>query len=231
LAQNKHLWRRLQSLEEEYDALTRSDTFAGSVSFPYRPFITHLTDDWREPDRLRVIRREITALRMRFGIAQEPETPEAPSRPRVILHRLPRGKMHPVSPQEIHQTLAELPSVHQEDLRAVILTDRRRDRHASYGRRRIKLFYPVDDRCRVRLRRNEGWGEVSRFGAWVEEEDGVRYVCWHPQDLKNYVLRHLLLHEIGHHVAWLRGCSTVATRREEEFAESYAYAYFDPARG
>lgn len=234
MARNKHLWLRLQRLEEEYNALARvayPETEQDALFHRYLPYPSEGPQDMG-PGRLTLLQKEITALRTRFGIGEALSEPEAPPLPRVITYPLPPGKIHPVSPMQVQEALAELPACDLVDLNRVLLTDSRRDRHASYGGAQIKLCYPVDRHYRVRLRRYEGWLEVLRFGAWIEREDDVRYVCWEPNDLRDYVLKHLLLHEIGHHVALLRGFgyAVAATRREEEFAESYAHALFDPER-
>ena len=227
MSQKKYLWRRLESLQKEYRTLSETPP----VPIPYS--IGQHFGQWRTENekwhsrRLNQMQKEISALSGHFNMNFEPQTMETPSTPRITLHSLPPGRFHPVTPQEVMHAVEALPPGDTEELHTILLCDARRDRHASYNSGRIKLFYPVDEQNRVRLKRYEGWGEVRRFGAKVHQDKGERYLCWDPLDLKSYVLGHLLLHEIGHHVAWLNGLAGIsaATRREEDFAENYAYSY------
>ena len=60
------------------------------------------------------------------------------------------------------------------------------------------------------------------------EQVGSRWLCrWRAEDMRRFVLEHVLLHEIGHHVYWkerarLGLVARLALAVREQFAEAYA---------
>ncbi len=69
-----------------------------------------------------------------------------------------------------------------------------------------------------------------QFGMTVERH-GSRYTCaWSADNLRRFILEHVLLHEVGHHVYHLqrreRGLPYHPnTVESEQFAEAYACRY------
>jgi hypothetical protein len=68
------------------------------------------------------------------------------------------------------------------------------------------------------------------FGMRVEQI-GRRWVCrWSADDLLRFILEHVLIHEVGHHVDWRERTRAGFTRvpslaAREQFAEDYALRY------
>jgi hypothetical protein len=92
----------------------------------------------------------------------------------------------------------------------------------SYGHRlRAGL-----ERCQI-----ESIFEVEiAFGLQFEPEDGRWISRWQPDDLRRYILEHVLIHEIGHHVQYMQRAREGFTHRpshrvSEQFAEDYALRY------
>ena len=52
-----------------------------------------------------------------------------------------------------------------------------------------------------------------------------RYFKVQGDDGSTYILRHVLIHELGHHVA----PAGLSCDEEEEWAEAFAFRYFTPA--
>ena len=68
--------------------------------------------------------------------------------------------------------------------------------------------------------------EIS-YGMTFECVGSRLVCCWDPKDLELFILRHLLLHEVGHHVFHLNRLQKNIikfpdTRISEQFAEAYA---------
>lgn len=151
----------------------------------------------------------------------------------------PAGWMYSCSLDDIRDCLARLPEQDLEGLWAVGLMPATRKDNNAYGRYyfgtrpTIHLFsYPAN--LRFKLRAHTRRGEIDsvlavdqQYGMRVERE-GSRFVCaWSADDLCRFVVEHVLLHEVGHHVYfWGRRQQGYAYRphtvEAEQFAEAYA---------
>lgn len=60
--------------------------------------------------------------------------------------------------------------------------------------------------------------EWIQWGARVDQHNGVRLLRWTPEALRNFILGHVLLHELGHHYLWKTG-----RRQSEKEAEQIAF--------
>ncbi len=144
----------------------------------------------------------------------------------LIREALLPGWQYPCTDQELEAALCGLPAAWTARLCSVRLTFHPEwDAHARTDRARIEISYIVDDRL-------QAWGKVCeerpeelRFGAQFAAPGGVRHLVWPDHEaLSVYILRHILIHELGHHVA-PRG---MPVDQEEDWAEAFAFRYYTP---
>ena len=64
--------------------------------------------------------------------------------------------------------------------------------------------------------------EFHRAGVKIVQKRGKTFAQFDLESLKNYYLNIVLLHEIGHHVDWLRNRKKEEARLSEEFAEWFS---------
>lgn len=93
------------------------------------------------------------------------------------------------------------------------------------GVRLITMYAWRDDR-RIKIGRRAPRGaylrEVERFGARAIEEDGLWWIEFDEEGLRQY-WAFVLAHEVGHHVDWLhRRWSSSNRRKGEVFADQFA---------
>jgi hypothetical protein len=159
--------------------------------------------------------------------ARELETRRWPFVP-VLADPLPSGLFHAVSATEVAAELDVLP----EDWRATVGSVRlcyRPDGEvmAETDGQTIELHYVVDRLGRAPVAPGEDTGEEERFGGVPVERGERRWVRWPRRDrLRDYVLKHLLIHEVGHHVA-PPGLDEDA---DEQWAEEFAFRFYNPDR-
>jgi hypothetical protein len=143
--------------------------------------------------------------------------------------------------EDLRARLADFPEADLEGLWAVGLVPSTRKDCSANGR-----YYPGEkpvihiyswapglvyrQPLRVKGRDMGGFVVERAFGMRVEQA-GNHWCCrWEPEDLRRFILDHVLPHEIGHHVDYL------AHRREgrrpvprcaarEQFAEAYALRF------
>jgi hypothetical protein len=144
----------------------------------------------------------------------------------LIREALLPGWQYPCTDQELEAALRGLPRPWTARLRSVRLTFHPEwDAHARTDRARIEISYVVDETLRA-------WGEICedhpeelQFGARLESSGGARQLVWPDHEaLRIYILRHILIHELGHHVA----PPGMARDDEEDWAEAFAYRYYTP---
>ncbi len=151
----------------------------------------------------------------------------------------PAGWVYPCSLEDISNRFSRLPEQDLAGLWSVGLVPSTRKDCNAYGRYytgdrpEINLFsYP--DSLRFKLMAHTRLGEINRglavelrYGMRVEAE-GTRYICvWSGEDLRRFMVDHVLLHEVGHHVYFRQRREqgykgTPRSKESEQFAEAYA---------
>ena len=67
--------------------------------------------------------------------------------------------------------------------------------------------------------------EEQQFGGIPVEHGELRWVRWPRRELlRTYVLKHLLVHEVGHHLA----PPDLDEDADEQWAERFAFHFYDP---
>lgn len=151
----------------------------------------------------------------------------------------PTGHVYPCSLEDIKSCLVRLPEQDLEGLWSVGLVPATRKDGETDGRYyfgtqpTIQLFSHLDT-LRFKLKAHTKMGEIERalgvqrqYGMEVERQ-GSRYVCiWSAGHLRRFIVEHVLLHEVGHHVFfWQRQqqghAYTPNLGGVEQFAEDYA---------
>ena len=90
--------------------------------------------------------------------------------------------------------------------------------------------YPCNERnlpCRSLLPYPRPSRSIPSLGMQVEKVGGRWYCRWSAEDLRLFMLEHVLIHEVGHHVQCTQrqrqGVDPWPSRRvSEQFAEAYA---------
>jgi len=150
------------------------------------------------------------------------------------------GWVYPCSANDLGAALAAVSPADLEGLSAIVLAPATRRDCSAYAR------YSGGERPAIfnfSLRQTLGFKlsahvsmSCARRCCWVDLEYGMDlimrgariYSRWTAiEDLRNFILDHVLLHEIGHHVFWRerarRGfANPVSVRVSEQFAEDYA---------
>jgi hypothetical protein len=149
-------------------------------------------------------------------------TPHVP----VVADPLPPWLFYAVTPTEVAAALDDLPTPWRDTVGAVRLCFRRDgDVMAETDGESIELHYVVDGDGRAPVAQGETTEEEEQFGGIAERRDGQTWVRW-PQRrlLQNYVLKHLLIHEVGHHLA----PPNLSEDEDEDWAEAFAFRFYDP---
>jgi hypothetical protein len=138
----------------------------------------------------------------------------------------PAGLLHAVTPAEVAAALDSLPDRWRETVQSVRLSYRpEADVMAETDGAHIELHYVVDPLQHAPVRPGEATLEEERFGGFPVRRRGHLFVRWpRSERLRTYVLKHLLVHEIGHHLA----PPDLDEDADEEWAESFAFEYYCP---
>jgi hypothetical protein len=147
----------------------------------------------------------------------------------IIREALPPGWHYPCTDEALEATLRELPAAWTARLRSVRWTYRPEwGAHARTDRSRIEISYVVDELLRSPGMVSGHGPEEVQFGArLVESEEGRSLVWVDRASLGTYILRHILIHELGHHVA----PPGMRVDDEEAWAEAFAFRFFTPTDG
>ncbi len=149
------------------------------------------------------------------------------------------GWIYPCTLEEIKQTLVHLPLGDLEGLWAVGLAASTRKDHNANGRylfakKPMISLYSFPASYSFKLFPHTKRHDIERLmplelaHGMTYLQVGSRFVCrWQPKDLQRFILHHVLLHEVGHHVYhWQRQQQGLALRthtvESEQFAEAYA---------
>ncbi|MBV9849207.1 MAG: hypothetical protein JO250_05915 [Armatimonadetes bacterium] len=157
----------------------------------------------------------------------------------VFERPLPAGWVYPCSTADIAQRLSLLPARDLEGLWAVgLVPATRKDCWANGryfpGERPTIHLYSFRDTLSYRQPPHTRRADVERglavelaYGMHVEQTGG-RFLCrWDADSLRRFILGHVLLHEVGHHVYQRQRQQQdppllLRTRASEQFAEDYA---------
>lgn len=129
---------------------------------------------------------------------------------RIVVDPPPRGFRHACTVRDLKALLARVPADYLTGLRQIRLSNQVRryhDRDADYLDGEIRLF-PYPERLifpaspRPHDPDDQEW---LAWGARLVDDGGVRALAWTPDALRRYLLEHVFLHELGHHVAAQRG--------------------------
>jgi len=144
----------------------------------------------------------------------------------VIADPLLPGWQHPCTPADLQRVLNELPAAWTARLTSVRLTYHPEwDAHARTDRARIEISYVVDPNLRAPSELIVDSSEEVQFGARIEGHGRERRFAWPDRaSLRTYILRHVLIHELGHHVA----PTNLSRDEEEDWAEAFAFRYYTP---
>jgi hypothetical protein len=136
------------------------------------------------------------------------------------------GWQYPCTDSELGAALRELPPAWTARLCSVRLTFHPEwDAYARTDRSRVEISYIVDAALDAPGKVLDDAPEEVEFGARLAECGGTRHLVWPDRDrLRLYILRHILIHELGHHVA----PPGLGWEDEEEWAEAFAYRYYTP---
>jgi hypothetical protein len=139
---------------------------------------------------------------------------------------LPLGLRYAVTPAEVSLALDSLTNEWRETVTSVRLCHRpHTDVMAETDGENVELHYVVDRWGRAPVRQGEPTEEEELFGGVPIQRDGRRWVHWPDRGrLRTYVLDHLLIHELGHHLA----PPDLDETADEEWAEEFAFDYYCP---
>ena len=145
---------------------------------------------------------------------------------RYIVDPLPKGYVYPCSIEDIRKKLEELPPTMLRNLSVIHLCNQVKmnpgvDAHIYDGS--CIRIYPVPEKLRWnygRRKPNPAFAqERVEFGAYWKKIDHEWFLCWDEDSLRDYILNHVLLHEIGHSLDEVH----YGTGRGEKLAEAFAH--------
>jgi hypothetical protein len=147
------------------------------------------------------------------------------------------GWVYPCNLDDIREVLALVPASETAGLRAAGLApSTKKNCNANgryYGHRQTIVLYSHREDLAIRYDPNSNEGRLRdwchrerRFGMRLER-DGARWKgVWAAEDLRRFILHHVLLHELGHHVYFRDRDRWHLKKRswtvEEQYAEDYA---------
>ncbi len=163
----------------------------------------------------------------------------------VFERPLPEGSGHryPCTVRDIRARLAAVPEYDLEGIWAIGLAPPTRRKCRAYGTyyswmppigKPVILLYSWRSSFKFKLRYRDDPGYIERnlsveleYGMKIEHDGGKAICCWPDGALRQYIVNHVLVHEIGHHVQyeqrWRAGSDRWLPRRLcEQFAEDYA---------
>jgi hypothetical protein len=138
----------------------------------------------------------------------------------------PKGYVYPCAIEDIREKLASLPADMLRNLSLIRLCNQVKmnrgiDAHI-YDGSEIRI-YPVPEKLRWNYGTNKPnpacAQERLEFGAYWQRIDNEWFLCWDKDLLRDYVLNHILMHEIGHSL----DTTYYATSRGEQIAEAFAH--------
>ena len=143
--------------------------------------------------------------------------------------------VRPFTVTDLETVLKAIPSKYLVDLKRILLFGGTKKQELTANRLfRDGTYYPdwdaialfpflrkQMDYCCFRFSPHQ-FQEFRRAGAKIVQKDGETFAQFDMDSLKNYYLHIVLLHEIGHHVDWLRKRNDKRGKLSEEFAEWFS---------
>jgi len=205
-----------------------------------------------EPFRASVIEL-LTAYREHGTTTPEARHVDFPPFIPVFQRPLPgrAGDRYPCTVEDIRRTLARVPEYDLEGLWAIGMASLERRDDNYYGtyyrwfrpmRKPVILLHSARGTQQFPLRYRsdpgyiERWFKVEReFGMEIRKVGGQTICAWPDECYRQYIVEHVLLHEIGHHVEyqqrWRAGFRRwLPSRLNEQFAEDYAIRFLRERR-
>ena len=148
------------------------------------------------------------------------------ARIQYIIDPLPKGYVYPCSIEDIREKLDELPARLLRNVSVIHLCNQVKmnpdvDAHI-YNDTHIRI-YPVPEKLRLSYGRKKPNPALAQerleFGAYWQKIDGKWFLSWDRDCLRDYILNHVLLHEIGHSLDTIN----LGARRGEKRAEAFAH--------
>jgi hypothetical protein len=142
-----------------------------------------------------------------------------------IVDPLPNGYVYPCTVEDIQEMLKSLAAEMLRNVSVIHLCNQVKmnpgvDAHI-YDGTYIRI-YPVPEKlrwCCGRRKPNPAMAqERTEFGAYWQKIENEWFLCWDKDSLKQYVLNHILLHEIAHSLDNVY----YGTSRGEKYAEAFA---------
>ncbi|RJP66015.1 MAG: hypothetical protein C4532_16625 [Candidatus Abyssobacteria bacterium SURF_17] len=150
------------------------------------------------------------------------------ARIRYIVDPPPKGYVYPCTPKDVRRKLASLSEEMLRNVSVIHLCNQVKmnpgvDAHI-YDNSCIRI-YPVPEKLRWAYGKKKPnpacMQERLEFGAYWQKIEDEWFLCWDKDSLREYVLSHVLLHEIGHSM----DDKHCGTRRGEKLAEAFAHHY------
>ena len=149
------------------------------------------------------------------------------------------GWEYPASIIQIEKVILSLPSSDTDGIYAIGLVQSTRKQSSVDGRyfhtpQPTIHIYSYRSDYRFKLASNTKMKHVLnylnveiKYGMRLQQEGSRLVCCWDPLDLELFVLKHVLLHEVGHHVFYQNRSGNHLTKYpgrtvSEQFAEAYA---------
>lgn len=154
---------------------------------------------------------------------------------RIVVQTPGEGYRHVVTPEQVRQRLAELPSDFLRPLEVVQFSrmTRKKQSFPCYGMQwgAAIYLYPIETslvECYTQPPKPNQVNEARMYGGrWTPEPGGVWSLVWTEEAIQDFYLNNILIHELGH---LLDDRNSRAADRER-FAEWFAVRYgYRPSR-
>jgi hypothetical protein len=150
---------------------------------------------------------------------------------RVIVQPAGNGYRHVLTPAEVRERLAELPSRFVQNLEVVQFSriTRKKLSFPCYGMQwgPAIYLYPVEESLVERFKSPPKPAQLIEArmygGHWEQEPHGFWKLVWTEQALRDFYLNNILIHELGHLLDDRNSRSIDRERFAEWFAVKYGY--------
>ncbi|MEI7699540.1 MAG: hypothetical protein WCK86_07085 [Planctomycetia bacterium] len=147
---------------------------------------------------------------------------------RVVIEVPGKNYIHPVTAEDVHERVLQLPEVYRQRLDVVQLSrmTRKRRLFPCYGLQwgTAVYLYPIEESLEelyVQTPRPAQRIETEMFGGrWVQDGNLWRLI-WTTDTIRDFYLNNVLIHEIGH----INDSRNTSFRKRERFADWFAVEY------